>query len=141
MPARRDSRRARLAALQELAGDIHDNLSLLIATRQSIPASQLKQWPAAANSVVNFGIPDITGSTTETHQLDALARLVRGRILVFEPRLHPQSLIVRCSSADAPDRIRVDVEGSFGPADLLQSFAMTAEIKLDGESISTRMVA
>src|SRR5438093_394664 len=55
----------------------------------------LPDYPEAAKSVVNYGIPDLAGVTASSIDPIALARSVRQAVVVFEPRLNRTSLQVR----------------------------------------------
>ena len=54
----------------------------------------LTEVPEVAKSVLNFGVPDLTGSTTSSVDIPRLERELRTAILNFEPRLLAETLKV-----------------------------------------------
>lgn len=75
----------------------------------------IEDYPEVARSVVNFGIPDLTGVAVAGINADDLQRQLRDAIVAFEPRLTPSTLQVRVeSNADRMDRrsltFRIDSE-------------------------------
>jgi type VI secretion system protein ImpF len=57
----------------------------------------LDAWPFAARSVINYGIPDLSGLAVATLDAGALERALRQAILDFEPRILARSLRVKAS--------------------------------------------
>lgn len=54
----------------------------------------LDDFPDAARSTINFGIPDLTGAALAGVDVADLQRQLRDALLTFEPRLTPQTLRV-----------------------------------------------
>jgi type VI secretion system protein ImpF len=75
--------RLRQAALRDLAW-------LFNATR----LGDLQAYPHAHQSVVNYGLPALSGETASTLDAVALETAVRDAILTFEPRIIPATLQV-----------------------------------------------
>jgi type VI secretion system protein ImpF len=65
---------------------------------------RLDDFPAAAASVINFGIPALAGKLGSGLDLEALERRVQEAIHNFEPRLRRDSVRVR--AAIEPDRMQ-----------------------------------
>lgn len=58
-------------------------------------APEVTDYPQVVRSVLNFGLPDLTGHTASGIDLAGLERLLREVILEFEPRLLRNSVRVR----------------------------------------------
>lgn len=58
----------------------------------------LEAYPEVARSVVNFGLPDISGHTTSTIDVRAVENSVKRAIRQFEPRIIRNSLRVKVHS-------------------------------------------
>lgn len=56
-------------------------------------------WPRMRRSVLNFGVPDLTGKVASGIDAHGLERRLRDVILAFEPRLRPDSVQVRVTTA------------------------------------------
>ncbi len=57
-------------------------------------------FPLAARSVVNFGLPALSGETASTLDVIELERTIRQAIIDFEPRITPSSLQVEVVVSD-----------------------------------------
>lgn len=79
--------RMRQAVLRDLAW-------LFNATRLD-SGTALARWPHVARSVVNFGLPALSGQTASTVEIHDLERHLKQAILDFEPRILPETLEVK----------------------------------------------
>ena len=92
----------------------------------------LSRWPMVQQSVLNYGIPDISGSTASSLDVERTQRELLTTIRRYEPRLHPQSIVVECVVVGAAQsHVQVKIDGLFGPADAMESFEMTVSISLN----------
>jgi len=53
-----------------------------------------KESPQARNSVINYGIPSLSGITISSMQFEAIENAVRQAIVQFEPRIDQKTLAV-----------------------------------------------
>jgi type VI secretion system protein ImpF len=67
---------------------------LLNTTRMDADMDAVK-YPYARKSVINFGLPALSGKTASTLEVMDLERAIKQSILDFEPRILPPSLQVR----------------------------------------------
>ena len=58
----------------------------------------LDRYPQVQRSVLNFGLPDLSGQTSSTVDVRAMEKSVRAAILQFEPRIIRNSLQVKVHS-------------------------------------------
>jgi type VI secretion system protein ImpF len=99
-------------ALREIV--VRDLLWLLNTVRFDAVTRDLSAYPETARSVVNYGIPDLTGVTASSVDTDALSRAVREAVLAFEPRLNRNSVQVRAIVAEdrmANNTLVFEIEG------------------------------
>ena len=64
-------------------------------------SSESDDWdsaPYAAKSVINFGLPALSGLTLSGMDLQALQERVRQAIIDYEPRILPETLVVEATS-------------------------------------------
>jgi type VI secretion system protein ImpF len=71
------------------------DLGWLMNTGNLATVEDLGAWPNAARSVINYGIPDLSGLATATLDSESLERSLKQAILDFEPRILPRSLRVK----------------------------------------------
>jgi type VI secretion system protein ImpF len=79
--------RLRDAALRDLAW--------LLNTTNLAAGQDLNAYPEVANSVVNYGMPDLSGMTVAGTDVAVLERAMRQAIVDFEPRILRNTLSVR----------------------------------------------
>jgi type VI secretion system protein ImpF len=86
-----DARVINRGRLRELV--LRDLAWLFNATRPN-PDVDWDAVPHAARSVINFGLPPLSGQSASSIDLGALQDRVRAAILLYEPRILPDSLTV-----------------------------------------------
>jgi len=94
-----ESRERRVLSLPRLREAVLRDLAWLFNTTNLAVAEDLKAYPDVARSVLNFGMPELTGTSVAGLDSVALARQVRECICHFEPRLRRQTLEVRVTHA------------------------------------------
>jgi type VI secretion system protein ImpF len=93
-----ESREQRVMSLERLKQSVLRDLAWLLNTEYLEAAYSLDAYPDVRSSVLNYGIPSIVGLTitdlTDTMR-GGLAKTLRDAIVRFEPRLDPDSIVVR----------------------------------------------
>lgn len=92
--AKVESRDKRVLSLQDIRAAVIRDLAWLINTTSLSAVEDLESYPEISSSVLNFGIPELTGLTSHAVDTAALARIVKQAILNFEPRFLPRTLKV-----------------------------------------------
>jgi type VI secretion system protein ImpF len=101
--AQREAIDARVLSKQQLRAAVLRDLSWLFNTARAQPdgaspdLDELTMWreaPAARQSVVNFGIPALSGKTMSSMHFAALEHAIHEAIVTFEPRIDPKTLAV-----------------------------------------------
>lgn len=94
-PGTRDeSRERRVISATRLRDCVTRDLGWLLNAVQLEVTQDLEPFPEVKSSVLNFGIPDLTGVSVSRVNVDTLRQSVREAILRFEPRLTESSLRV-----------------------------------------------
>ncbi|GAB3792516.1 type VI secretion system baseplate subunit TssE [Dyella agri] len=88
-----ESREKRVISATRLRDCVTRDMSWLLNC-VNLGGEALADYPDVASSVLNFGVPDLTGAALSGIKADALQRQVRDAILAFEPRLTPSTLQV-----------------------------------------------
>src|SRR5262249_4870142 len=81
--------------LSELRRSVLRDLTWLFNTTQLFDAESAEAWPQVRNSVLNFGLPALSGSHASSLDIARLERALRQAIVDFEPRILPDSVTVR----------------------------------------------
>lgn len=82
---------------QKLREIVLRDLGWLMNTGNLATIDDLDAWPNVARSVINYGIPDLSGLATATLDADALERSLKQAILDFEPRILARTLRVKAN--------------------------------------------
>jgi type VI secretion system protein ImpF len=111
------------------------DLAWLLNTVNYQCAHSLDDYPFVARSVLNYGLPELTGRVVADMTPRALEALVEQAILDFEPRILPNSLRVRATiSEDQMNRNAVgfEIEGDLWAYPMPLHLLVKTEI--DGET-------
>ena len=93
-----ESREQRVMSIERLKLSVLRDLAWLLNTEYFEAAHSLEAYPEARSSVLNYGIPSIVGLTItdlNDSMRGGLAKTLRDAIIRFEPRLDPDSIVVR----------------------------------------------
>lgn len=89
-----ESREKRVISATRLRDCVTRDMSWLLNCVSLDASVELDDYADVARSVLNFGIPDLTGVALSGINADVLQRRVRDAILAFEPRLTANTLRV-----------------------------------------------
>ncbi|MEM9056349.1 MAG: type VI secretion system baseplate subunit TssE [Pseudomonadota bacterium] len=90
-----ESRDKRVLSLQRLREAVRRDLSWLLNCGSLASTDDLDDYPEVSRSVINFGVPDMAGSTVSTLNRGEVERLLRDAVLNFEPRIIAETLRVK----------------------------------------------
>ena len=95
----------------------------------------MARWPHARRSVINFGLPALSGQTASRIEIQDLERDIRQAILDFEPRILPESLdvkaLVELSSLDHHNVIGIQIHGHLWAQPVPLELLIRTEIDLE----------
>jgi type VI secretion system protein ImpF len=74
---------------------IQRDLSFLLGTTNAHDWLDAAQYPAAASSTLNYGMPAMAGGYLSAYKWADIERMIRTAVLDFEPRIIPESLRVQ----------------------------------------------
>jgi type VI secretion system protein ImpF len=119
--------RLRQAVMRDLAW-------LFNATRLEA-GTDLSAAPYVRRSVVNFGLPALSGRAASSIDVIELERAIRQAILDFEPRILPGTLVVRAllqaSALDHHNVIGVEIKGQLWAQPVPLELLVRTEIDLE----------
>jgi type VI secretion system protein ImpF len=92
---RQESREKRILSPAKLRESVRRDLTWLFNTANLTTVMDLANFPAVAESVLNYGMPSLSGRTTSSVEIPEMERLLRQAIWTFEPRLNKNSIRVR----------------------------------------------
>lgn len=89
-----ESREKRVLSLSQLRQSVLRDLAWLLNTEHLSTSMSFEDCPIAEKSVVNFGVPPLTGSTATGLDIRTLKQRITEVIKTYEPRLLPDSVKV-----------------------------------------------
>ena len=89
-----ESRDQRVISQRQLRRAVVRDLEWLLNTGHYSSVGDLTDYPWVARSVLNYGVPDLTGSTVSSVDLSALESELRAAIVNFEPRINRNNIEV-----------------------------------------------
>ncbi len=95
-----ESRAQRVLSLSRLKRSVLRDLAWLLNSGNLAMTEDLSPYPEVTNSVVNYGVTDLAGTTATSTDTRVVEREIKQAILDFEPRILPESLSVKVSVSD-----------------------------------------
>jgi type VI secretion system protein ImpF len=129
-----ESRDKRVLSMQRLREFVLRDLQWLLNCGNFEQSTDLSDHPHVKNSVVNYGVPDLSGLTASGANIPDLERRLRDAIWNFEPRLLRNSLKVRARvdpSAAHHNAIVFEIEGELWAQPLPLRLFMRTELDLE----------
>ncbi len=94
-----------------------------------------KSFPEVARSVLNFGLPPLSGETASTLDIVELERTLRKVIEDFEPRIDPDSLqvdaVVSDSIMDQHNVVSIEIRGALWGQPAPQVLVLRTDVDLE----------
>ena len=84
-----------VSSLHEIRACVKRDLDWLLNASQYSPQQDLDGYPDVASSVLNYGIPDLTGKTVSGFDPAYIERLMKQVIVNYEPRIIRRTLSVQ----------------------------------------------
>jgi type VI secretion system protein ImpF len=114
-PQNTASRGGQSLTLSELRRSVLRDLNWLFNSSQILKAQEAESWPQVRNSVVNYGLPPLSGLCASGLDLVQLERTLRKAIIDYEPRILPDSVSVKAllerESLDHHNVVSLHIEG------------------------------
>jgi type VI secretion system protein ImpF len=134
-PGRRtESREQRVLSQQRLRAALLRDLAWLLDTGHLETVHDLEAYPAVRRSVLNYGVPELTGLAIAGADTAFIERAVRQAIADFEPRIDPQGLSVSVETGEMAmgrKALVLRIEGSYWAQPAPQALYLKTEVDLD----------
>lgn len=134
-----ESRDRRVLSIRTLREGVLRDLAWLLNTTRlftSLDPAMANQYPEAANSVINYGMPDISGLSLTGLNLLQLESNIRQAIWDFEPRIMRESVIVRAVSTSHGgvhyNKIMFEIEGDMWAQPYPERLYLKTELDMEG---------
>jgi type VI secretion system protein ImpF len=128
-------RERRVLSKSRLRQAVLRDLAWLFNTTRLESEVDLSKAPFARRSVINFGLPALSGRSASSLEVTELERSIRQAILDFEPRILPATLVVKALlNADRLDHhnvIGVEIHGQLWSQPVPLELLVRTEIDLE----------
>ena len=137
--ARVESREARVLNLTQLRASVMRDIAWLLNTVNFAASQDLAPFREVEHSTVNYGIPDLAGSSAAGRNAKELERAVRQSILDFEPRILRDT--VRVSVRLQPDAmsrhaLTIIIEGDLWAQPVPLNLYLKTEVDLETGTVT-----
>ncbi|MFO0870442.1 MAG: type VI secretion system baseplate subunit TssE [Pirellulales bacterium] len=136
---RQESRDQRVLTIPQLRACVLRDLGWLLNCERLSGVVDLSEFPEVERSVVNYGIPSLSGAVLSRLELRDLERLIAHAIREFEPRILPQTLKVSIRATESKtggeNALTIQLEGQLWAQPLPQRLFLRTEVDLDTGSV------
>ncbi len=132
---RLESRESRVFSKRRLRHAVLRDLAWLFNATQLESVSDLDRTPLVRRSVLNFGLPALSGQAASSFDISDLARAIREAIITFEPRILPATLqiktLIESGQLDHHNVIGVEIQAHLWAQPVPLEFLVRTEIDLE----------
>lgn len=121
------------------------NTTMQEAPPNSPDVDRIRMWaeaPAARDSVLNYGIPSLSGIAISYQEFPRLEQMIRQAILRFEPRIDPKTLQVKISNdmtaGIKPTSLRLVIKGHMWNQPVPLELLLSADVDVDTGQAAVR---
>jgi type VI secretion system protein ImpF len=131
-----ESREHRILSARALREGVLRDLGWLLNATNLLSVTDAPALPYVAASVLNYGMPDISGASLAGMQLADLERAIRQAIWDFEPRLNRSSVSVRAVPSESIAKVVFEIEADLWAQPYPERLYLRTELDLDVAHVS-----
>lgn len=136
-----ESRERRVMSVRRLREAVFRDLSWLLNAGNMEAVTDLSDYPYVRDSVLNYGMRDITGRTEGSVQVNSLEREVAEIIRRFEPRIMPETVEVigvRRKDAKPGNTLGFEIRADLWSHPLPEHLFLETEVDLESGEVAVR---
>lgn len=128
-----EGRERRVVSMKQYRRAILRDLEWLLNARSHPVKDGLAQYPEIGKSVLNFGMPDIAGSTESRLRPHEVEQMVRSAITAYEPRVIRGTLTVQAVGAETTrgSVIAIEIRAQLWAQPIPESLYVKTEVDLE----------
>ena len=130
---------ASVSSLTEIRACVKRDLDWLLNASQYELQAELEDYPEVEKSVLNFGLPDLTGKTVSGVDMRTMERMLKQGIINFEPRVIKKTLNVRIlvdRSMFSHNAVSFEIEGQLWTEPEPLHLHLRTEFELESGEVS-----
>ena len=132
---KQEPREARVLSKSRMRQSVLRDLAWLFNATRLEAVADLAKVPYVRRSVLNFGLPALSGTTASSLDVTELARAIREAIMTFEPRILPASLeiktLIEAGELDHHNVIGIEIHGELWAQPVPLEFLVRTEFDLE----------
>lgn len=133
---------ARVMNKSQIREAVLRDLSWLLNSVQPLNKAVALQYPQAADSVLNYGLPAMSGQLASRIDVSLLERAIKQAILRFEPRVMEDSLEVKALEAssvlDTHNVIEFEIHGFMWAQPVPLELLLRTQVDLEAGQVEVR---
>ena len=132
-----ESRDKRILSVSKLRESLKRDLAWLLNTSNLSDVQDLSEYPLVEASVLNYGMPDLTGITASGVDVVVIERRLRQAILTFEPRIVKNTLHVNVVTSEgmAPNAIAFEIKCDMWSEPVPERLYLKTEVDLENGGV------
>ena len=134
----KESRQDRVFSVRKLRQVVMRDLAWLLNCTNLAATEDLDDYPDVGRSVLNYGIPDMTGRTVSSLDSVGISQVLRKAIADFEPRLLRNSIRVRVFTDHSQmnsNALMFEIEGDLWAQPVPERLYLKTEIDLESGNV------
>jgi len=141
--ATKESREHRTVSLRKYRESVLRDLEWLLNCEAHPTAAEFEGCDLVQESVVNYGVRSLTGAWLSAHEPADIERLLRDAVLRFEPRIVPETLVVRVLAGSADTQrpqstLALEIVGELWAEPMPEQLYIRTEVDLETGSCAVR---
>jgi len=136
-----EPRERRILNLKQIRAGVIRDLAWLLNTPALGTAVDLNDYEHIPSSVLNYGMPSLSGSNVTGIDMKTVERRIRQAIVDFEPRIGRGSVRVRVSADQdemSPNAMIVEIEGQMWAQPVPERLYLKTEVDLESGHVDVR---
>ncbi|MEM9066130.1 MAG: type VI secretion system baseplate subunit TssE [Planctomycetota bacterium] len=130
---KQESRNQKVITVRELRRAVLRDLAWLLNTANKMSPEQQARYPRATASALNYGAPDLTGTTGSSLSFDILRDRIMQSISRYEPRLIPGTVRVKIGPTDkgGPNDVGIEIAADLWADPTPESLFVRTDVDLE----------
>lgn len=131
---REESRHHRAGSVKSLRESVLRDLEWLMNTVNLESVESLDAYPELRNTVINYGMPGLSGTTLNMADRDSIKALIKAAIETFEPRILKNTLrvsLIEDEDLANPHAIAFQIEGTMWGRPMPEALFLRTELDLE----------
>ena len=131
---REESRHQRAGNVTSLRESVLRDLEWLMNTINLESVESLEAYPELRTTVINYGMPGLSGTTLNLADRDSIKALIKAAIETFEPRILKNTLrvsLIEDENLSNPHAIAFQIEGTMWGRPMPEALFLRTELDLE----------